>query len=95
MLVCLHDFQRVACGPDGKGWVKAFFKTFGPVVKIGLFAARAALLASSAGAAIALPFLPQRPRGPDADGCLANSPNLPPSIYAAFQMMFYSHDAEL
>jgi len=28
------------------------------------------------------------PRGEGADGCLANAPNLPPSVYASFQMMF-------
>jgi Amt family ammonium transporter len=33
-------------------------------------------------------FFHDVPRGPDADGCLANSNNLPPSIFASFQMMF-------
>jgi hypothetical protein len=66
VLVCAHTLEPVACGPDGrgypikieKGWVKKFFTTFGPVIKVGLFAARAALVASSAGA-FALSFLPR------------------------------------
>jgi hypothetical protein len=65
VLVCAHDFQAVPCGPDGKGypikiekdWVKSFFRNFGPVIKVGLFAARAAVLLSGAGV-LALPFLP-------------------------------------
>ena len=65
MLACAHDFQVVRCGPDGRGypikiekdWVQSFFRTFGPVLKIGLFAARAAVLASGVGA-FTLPFLP-------------------------------------
>jgi hypothetical protein len=67
VLVCAHDFQAVPCGPDGKGypikmekdWVKKFFHTFGPVIKVGLFAAKVAVLASGVGA-VALPFLPHR-----------------------------------
>jgi hypothetical protein len=73
VLACAHDFQVVACGPDGKGypvkleknWVKKFFNTFGPVIKVGLFAARAAVLASGVGA-FALPFLPHEHLGHDA-----------------------------
>jgi hypothetical protein len=75
VLACAHDFQAVRCGPDGmgypikleKGWVKKFFHTFGPVVKVGLFAARAAVLASGVGA-FALPFLPHEHLGHDLDG---------------------------
>ena len=73
VLACAHDFQVVACGPDGlgypikveKGWVKKFFHTFGPIIKIGLFAARTAVLASGVGA-FALPFLPHAHLGHDA-----------------------------
>jgi hypothetical protein len=65
VLVCAHDFKRVACGPDGKGYrikitkggVKEFFHTYGLAIKVGLFVARAALLASGVGL-FAIPFLP-------------------------------------
>jgi hypothetical protein len=73
VLVCAHDFQAVRCGPNGngypvkveKGWVKKFFHTFGPVIKIGLFAARVTVLASGVGA-FRLPFLPHAHLGHDA-----------------------------
>jgi hypothetical protein len=63
VLACAHDFQVVRCGPDGMGypiklekdWVKKFFHTFGPIIKIGLFAARAAALASGVGVFHLLP----------------------------------------
>jgi tRNA A-37 threonylcarbamoyl transferase component Bud32 len=65
VLACAHDFQVVRCGPDGMGypikiekdWVKTFLHSFGPVIRVGLFAARAAVMASGVGI-IALPFLP-------------------------------------
>ena len=58
ILACAHDFQVVRCGPHGKGypikiekdWVKKFFHTFGPVLRVGLFAVRAAFIAGGAGA---------------------------------------------
>ena len=64
VLACAHDLQPVACGPDGrgypikieKGWVLKFFRTFGPAIKLGLFAARAAAVATGAGV-LSLPYL--------------------------------------
>jgi hypothetical protein len=65
VLACAHDFQVVRCGPDGMGypikiekdWVKSFLHSFGPVIRVGLFAARAAVMASGVGIFV-LPFLP-------------------------------------
>jgi hypothetical protein len=58
VLLCAHDFQPVECGPDGKGypikiekdWVKKLFRALGPIIWLGLTAAKVALVAASAGA---------------------------------------------
>ena len=75
VLVCAHDLRPVECGPDGKGypvkiekdWVKKLVSKLGPVLKVGLFAARAAVLALGIHAhGLGLPFLPRSEQGLDA-----------------------------
>jgi hypothetical protein len=66
MLVCAHDLKPVVCGADKRGYPfkvkKGWVKKWAPIIKIGLFAFRAAVLTASI-AGTGLPFFPHHSAG--------------------------------